>query len=62
MALLCGPTSSPDGLVAQLRSLLGPDTHTPRRSPVAADPSRRGRRSRAPPSLPTSSPPPVGPR
>jgi glycosyltransferase A (GT-A) superfamily protein (DUF2064 family) len=59
LALLRAPTSSLSDLIARLRSVLGPETHTTRRARSITTSSLRGRRSRAPPSLPTSSRPSV---
>jgi glycosyltransferase A (GT-A) superfamily protein (DUF2064 family) len=53
-ALLKAPGGAPHGLVAQLRSVLGPRTHRRCRDRTATDASRRGQRSRAPPLSPTS--------
>lgn len=59
-ALLRSPGASPRGLVEQLRSVLGPTSPVADCRTVTASPSLPGRRSRAPPSLPSSSRPLVG--
>jgi glycosyltransferase A (GT-A) superfamily protein (DUF2064 family) len=61
-ALLKAPGAAPHGLVARLRSVLGPHTPPRRRDQTPTDASRPGRRSRAPPLLPTSSRPVVAQR